>query len=178
MDKKTQALVEQYSKSLVEVAVENEKVAEIQSEVASLLSVFETTELDNNLSSLAISHEEKVNLVRLLQESSSAYLNNFLEVILQNEREAYLLPILEAVQAGFAVATNQHDVYVRTAVALSDAQKARILAMVAKKFAVKAGRLVETIDDSLLGGFVISVNNKVIDTSISSQLRQLKMNFK
>lgn len=178
MDKKTQALVEQYSKSLVEVAVENDKVTQIQSEVASLLGIFETTELDNSLSSLAISHEEKVKLVRLLQESSSAYLNNFLEVILQNEREAYLLAILKSVQSGFVAATNQHDIYVRTAVALSDAQKNRILTLVAEKFAVKAGHLVETIDDSLIGGFVISVNNKVIDTSISSQLRQLKMNFK
>ncbi|MEN4363970.1 F0F1 ATP synthase subunit delta, partial [Streptococcus pyogenes] len=33
-------------------------------------------------------------------------------------------------------------------------------------------------DPSLIGGFIISVNNKVIDTSIRRQLQAFKMNLK
>ncbi|MDO4205466.1 MAG: F0F1 ATP synthase subunit delta, partial [Streptococcus gallolyticus] len=109
MDKKTQALVEQYAKSLVEIAIEKDSLAELQSETEALLSVFEETNLANFLSSLVVSRDEKVKLVRLLQESSSVYMNNFLEVILQNEREAFLKDILEGVQKDFVIATNQHD---------------------------------------------------------------------
>ena len=61
---------------------------------------------------------------------------------------------------------------------LTDEQKERILALVAEKFGVKAGKLVEDIDESILGGFVINVNNKVIDTSIRRQLQEFKMNLK
>lgn len=50
-------------------------------------------------------------------------MNNFLEVILQNEREAFLKAILEGVQKDFVIATNQHDIVVTTAVALTDEQK-------------------------------------------------------
>ena len=178
MDKKTQALVEQYAKSLVEIAIEKDSLAELQSETEALLSVFEETNLADFLSSLVVSRDEKVKLVRLLQESSSVYMNNFLEVILQNEREAFLKAILEGVQKDFVIATNQHDIVVTTAVALTDEQKERILALVAEKFGVKAGKLVEDIDESILGGFVINVNNKVIDTSIRRQLQEFKMNLK
>ena len=153
-------------------------VAELQSETEALLSVFEETNLADFLSSLVVSRDEKVKLVRLLQESSSVYMNNFLEVILQNEREAFLKAILEGVQKDFVIATNQHDIVVRTAVVLTDEQKERILALVAEKFGVKAGKLVENIDESILGGFVINVNNKVIDTSIRRQLQEFKMNLK
>ena len=48
----------------------------------------------------------------------------------------------------------------------------------AEKFGVKAGKLVENIDESILGGFIINVNNKVIDTSIRRQLQTFKMNLK
>ncbi|EQC69911.1 ATP synthase delta chain [Streptococcus sp. HSISB1] len=123
MDKKTQALVEQYAKSLVEIAIEKDSLAELQSETEALLSVFEETNLADSLSSLVVSRDEKVKLVRLLQESSSVYMNNFLEVILQNEREALLKAILEGVQKDFVIATNQHDIVVTTAVALTDEQK-------------------------------------------------------
>ncbi|MFP9075890.1 F0F1 ATP synthase subunit delta, partial [Enterococcus faecalis] len=42
----------------------------------------------------------------------------------------------------------------------------------------KAGKLVENIDESILGGFIINVNNNVIDTSIRRQLQTFKMNLK
>lgn len=43
MDKKTQALVEQYSRSLVEVAFEQDAVSTIQEEVRQILTVFAET---------------------------------------------------------------------------------------------------------------------------------------
>lgn len=65
-----------------------------------------------------------------------------------------------------------------TAVALTDEQKEHILALVAENSVLKFGKLVENIDESILGGFIINVNNKVIDTSIRRQLQTFKMNLK
>ena len=178
MDKKTQALVEQYARSLVEVAFEQDAVSTIQEEVRQILTVFAETNLKTFLSQENVTSEAKKESLSLFQESCSVYMNNFLEVILQNEREAFLKAILEGVQKDFVIATNQHDIVVTTAVALTDEQKERILALVAEKFGVKAGKLVEDIDESILGGFVINVNNKVIDTSIRRQLQEFKMNLK
>ena len=65
-----------------------------------------------------------------------------------------------------------------TAIAMSDEQKERLLALAKEKLTIAHGQLVETIDPSIIGGFIINANNKVIDTSIKSQLRQFKQNLK
>lgn len=178
MTNKEQALIEQYAKSLVEVASEKNCIQSVQSDILAILNVFEHTELSKTLASLAVPREEKATLVRLLQESSSVYLNNFLEVILQNEREVYLQAILRGALVEIGRIINEYDIVVTTAVSLSDEQKTRIRETVARKFDVKAGRLIEKIDQSIIGGFVINVNNKVIDASIRRQLQQVKMNLK
>jgi len=52
------------------------------------------------------------------------------------------------------------------------------LAIVSQKFEIKTRRLVEKIDEDLIGGFVIKAKNKVVDTSIRSQLQTFKTNLK
>ena len=178
MGKKTQALVEQYAKSLVEIAIEKDSLAELQSETEALLSVFEETNLADFLSSLVVSRDEKVKLVRLLQESSSVYMNNFLEVILLNDRANILYDVLKLVLELFDQEDNTYDVTVTSASPLSEEQKARLLAIVSQKFEIKTRRLAEKIDEDLIGGFVIKAKNKVIDTSIRSQLQTFKTNLK
>ena len=61
---------------------------------------------------------------------------------------------------------------------LSEEQKARLLAIVSQKFEIKTRRLVEKIDEDLIGGFIIKAKNKVVDTSIRSQLQTFKTNLK
>ncbi|WP_019785772.1 F0F1 ATP synthase subunit delta, partial [Streptococcus sobrinus] len=60
----------------------------------------------------------------------------------------------------------------------SPSQKERILALGNQKFEISAQTLVEDLDESIIGGFVLQGNNKIIDTSIRSQLQQLKNNLK
>ncbi|MFS9195398.1 F0F1 ATP synthase subunit delta, partial [Streptococcus sp. OMI750] len=61
---------------------------------------------------------------------------------------------------------------------LSEGQKARLLAIVSQKFEINTRRLVEKIDEELIGGFVIKAKNKVVDTSIRGQLQTFKTNLK
>lgn len=180
MDNKTLAVVQKYSKSLVDVAIErDQKTAnELYADIDAILEVFSTTDLAAYLESSAVAHDEKAKFLRLFQESSSVYLNNFLEVILQNEREALLLPILQDVVERLNDAANQYDVVVTTVQPLTAEQKTRIQQVVKNKFAIDTRQIVENIDESIIGGFIIQANNKVIDTSIKGQLRELKMNLK
>ena len=59
MDKKTQALVEQYARSLVEVAFEQDAVSTIQEEVRQILTVFSETNLKTFLSQENVRSEER-----------------------------------------------------------------------------------------------------------------------
>ena len=127
---------------------------------------------------LPLSKEDKASIIKLLQESSSTYVSNFLDVIMQNEREGLLYAICQTFLVKEAQATNTHDICVTTAIAMSDEQKERLLTLAKEKLTIAHGQLVETIDPSIIGGFIINANNKVIDTSIKSQLRQFKQNLK
>ena len=177
MDKKTQALVEQYARSLVEVAFEQDAVSTIQEEVRQILTVFAETNLKTFLSQDVTSEAKKESL-SLFQESCSVYMNNFLEVILLNDRANILYDVLKLVLELFDQEDNTYDVTVTSASPLSEEQKARLLAIVSQKFEIKTRRLVEKIDEDLIGGFVIKAKNKVVDTSIRSQLQTFKTNLK
>ncbi|EFR44176.1 F0F1 ATP synthase subunit delta [Streptococcus pseudoporcinus] len=175
MTKKEQALVAQYAKSLVEVAVEHEYIEDVKNNILTLMTVFESTELNRSLSSLAVPQAEKTQLVRLLKDTSSVYINNLLELIILNQREAFLFEILNSALREIEQVTNEYDVKVISTVPLNEEQKSRVKSLVTKKFGLQTGRLEEIIDESLIGGFIIQVNNKVIDTSIQQQLHEFKM---
>ncbi|MBJ8325906.1 F0F1 ATP synthase subunit delta [Streptococcus pacificus] len=178
MDKRTYRLIEQYAKSLVEVAIEKNSIAVIEEDISDILSICRDNHLDQYFADLSIDVSNKVKLVRLFQNSQSEYLNNFLEVIIQNERMALLVPIFETVLDRLSHETNTFDIKVTSAVSLTETQKERLLAIVAQKFDLTPRRLIEEIDEELIGGFIISANNKVIDTSIRHQLQTLKMKLK
>ena len=178
MDKKTQALTETYAKSLVDVAIDKDSTADIYDDVKAILSVLDDKKVQNFLVSTAVNLSEKTRLVRLFQESSSDYMKNFLEIILQNERQSLLKPIMEEVLKELSIKTQTFDIEVTGAVALTDSQKERLGALAEKKFNLTKRNLIEKIDEEIIGGFILKANNKVIDTSIRSQLQKLKMNLK
>ena len=91
MDKKTQALVEQYARSLVEVAFEQDAVSTIQEEVRQILTVFAETNLKTFLSQENVTSEAKKESLSLFQESCSVYMNNFLEVILLKDQLQHII---------------------------------------------------------------------------------------
>lgn len=178
MDKKTLTLVDSYSKSLVDVAVEHSLTQEVMADVKALLAVFEQTDLANVLQHEGLSQAEKTNLVSLLEEGSIPFVRNFLEVIKQNEREELLKAILDATVEKLAVSSNTFPLEIHVADSLSELQKERLKSAVEKKFAISVSEVDEVVRPELIGGFILKANNKIIDTSIKSQLQQLKMNLK
>lgn len=179
MNKKTLALVDLYAKSLVDVALEHDAVKPVTDDIKAMLAVFDShKDLQSLFATDSMEASEKAKIVRLFQEQASPYVTNFLEVLLQNERESFLYPILHSASDQMSQATRKFDVEVRTAVPLSDEQKRRLQEIVEEKFELQQDRLIEIVDQSLVGGFVVKADNRVIDTSIRRQLQDLKMNLK
>ena len=61
---------------------------------------------------------------------------------------------------------------------MTDSQKERLKPMIEQKMGLKVRSLKQELDASLIGGFVISANNKTIDASIKRQLQLVKENLK
>ena len=63
--------------------------------------------------------------------------------------------------------------YVSTAAALSDVQKKSVNARLLETTDFETVEMNYTVDESLLGGMVIRMGDRVVDTSIKNKLREL-----
>lgn len=178
MDKQTVTLVEIYAQSLVDVAVQDHLIAEIKQDLRSLLEVFQSTDLGKHLSHQGINHAEKAALIDQLQKDSHVFVTNLLKVIVQNQRESLLEPILRLAEERLSTISNAFALEIQVATALSDEQRQRLKKVAEKKFNLTVDQIIEVINADLIGGFILTANHKIIDTSIKSQLQQLKMNLK
>lgn len=178
MTKQEMTLIANYSKSLVDVVFEQEQVELVMTNIESCLTVFSETQLESVLSSQSYTHEDKMVLVKHFQTGHSVFWDNFLELILLNKREALLKPILESALEQLAQKAEVFDLTVTSAVPLTETQKERMTTLACQKMGLTVGRLIEKIDASLIGGFVMKANNKIIDTSLKAQLQEFKMNLK
>lgn len=116
---------------------------------------------------------KKSALVKLFGAEISPSFLNFLKLLADRQRigilDAVLVRVLEIYreQNGIALAT------VRSAAPLSEAQQA----LIAEKARSVAGtdrvEIDVAVDPSLIGGFVLNVGSKVIDTSLAGQVRRL-----
>ena len=98
---------------------------------------------------------------------------SFLALVTENSREG----ILPAIAASFTQLFKKHnnivDVVLTSAVPLDEATKEKIMSKI-KSTTTGNIELVEKIDPAILGGFIINIEDKQIDSSVASQFSNLK----
>ena len=99
---------------------------------------------------------------------------DFILLITKNSRESLLPVIAQNFTKLYKSHNNILDVELISAVVLDDATKSKILDKVKSKFEGATIQLSETIDESILGGFIVKIGDKQIDASVASQLTNLK----
>ncbi|MBD3636517.1 MAG: ATP synthase F1 subunit delta [Crocinitomicaceae bacterium] len=97
----------------------------------------------------------------------------FLKLITKNKRENILPEITESFIQQYKKHKGILEVHVKSAIALENNVRDAIRAQVKKHFEGEI-EMHETIDQSLIGGFVVTVEDNQIDASIKSQLANLK----
>lgn len=178
MDKQTAVLIDNYSTGLADVAVEQNRAIEIREQLEACLSIFSELNLNQILSNQSYSHDDKVKIINQLEVEDFAIWNNFLKVIIQNQRENLIEEIMHTTKVKLEQKTATFELAITTAVPLSIEQKERMIDMANHKMGITAGRVIEIIDPAIIGGFVLKANNKIIDTSLKTQLQEFKMNMK
>lgn len=174
MDLKKQALVHKYAQHLVEKAKAIGQLTVVYEEVSQLIDIFNETQLDLVLSSDKFDKTEKVGLISRLHSANSTELNVMLESLISEEEFRLILPVLQEILVKIGEETQIFDMEVVAAQPLTTEQKERIRHIVETKFLIKTHHLIEIVDESLIGGFIIKVNNQIIDASVKAQLQEIK----
>lgn len=162
-----------YARSLFEAAKGRGKVDEIKQELDQFADAVENNnDLSLFLFSPYFSATEKADGLKQVVEGASSEFSNFLDLLVEKNRMPLITRIQAAYQALWAEENKLLPVTVTSAVELPEATIEKIRQSVE----AQTGRKVELdgrVDDSVVGGFVLQVGNRVLDASIRGSLDRL-----
>lgn len=167
-----------YAKSLLELAVEAKKVDAVNEDVKFIFSTLEgSVELRSVLSSPVILNAKKLSILeQVFKGKVSEITFSFFSLIAKKNREAYLYHIAKEFIAEYKTLNGIQSGTVVTAIAADEVIKKQINTLV-KSITKNKTDLEYKVDPSVLGGFILTIGDRQIDKSVSSQLNSLKNQF-
>jgi F-type H+-transporting ATPase subunit delta len=164
-----------YARALFDFSVEKNIMHQITADFQNLeIFLNESSELTEYLSNPIVSKNAKQEvLTKVLQPQLNAETFKFLMVLVKRDRINLLKSVisnyLELVYETASIKT----IEVITAFAFSNAQKNTLIQKLKELTNAREIRLVVTVEPSLIGGFLIKTDSKVLDFTIKNQLQQL-----
>ncbi len=174
MNARENALVQKYALSFVEKVSDHADIWDIYDQISDMIAIIHDSKLNRILLSATVSRDEKADFVRTVRQSNFWQINDLIEDILRDGRADLLLDILERVQFYISKDKNEFEAHVVSVYPLTESQKERLRRLVEKRFSLRVHNIVEELDPSLLGGFIVTVNHKVIDASVRTQLKDVR----
>lgn len=167
-----------YAKSLIDLAVETKQLEEVRNDMRLIKQVCkENREFVILLESPVVKTDKKMAIFKeVFKGKISDTTQAFLDIVARKRREGYIDDIAYSFDEQYKTFKNITSAVITTAVKLDDTTKTQILNIVKQSYKGEI-ELVEKIDKSLIGGFVLTINDKQVDTSIKRKLNDLKKNF-
>lgn len=166
-----------YAKSLLELSKEKKALEKVVKDIEMFAGICESNrDFVLMLRNPIIHHGHKL---AVLKKIFTKKVNNitisFFEIITRKNREQYLPEMAKAFLHQYNVEKGIVESTVITASPLSAALKKEVNAVLKKITGDKKVELTEVVDEELIGGFVLKVGDKQIDDSVSSRLREIKL---
>ncbi|WP_425040931.1 F0F1 ATP synthase subunit delta [Primorskyibacter sp. S187A] len=169
-------IAERYATAVFEIALENKELPKLEANLDDLAAALdESADLRDLISSPVYARDAQETAITSVASKMKLLpvMGNVLGLMAQ-KRRLFVLPQLVA-QLRAAIADHKGEVTaeVSAAQALTKAQSDAL----AKQLKASVGKDVKvnvTVDESLIGGFVVKVGSKMIDTSIRSKLNSLQ----
>ena len=165
-----------YAKAVFELAKEDKAVAKVETDLDALeAALADSADFRALISSPVYSRDEQAGAIAALAKKMglSTTVSNVL-ALMSNKRRLYILPqLVQALRAAIAEDKGEITAEVTSAKALTKTQADKL----AKALASSVGKSVKisaTVDEKLIGGLVVKMGSKMIDTSIASQLNSLQ----
>ena len=165
-----------YGEALFELAVEENKTDVFWEEVNVVIEALKQNEdFYKLLNHPKISKEEKIQVVEnVFKGRVSDEITGFLTLIISKERYKELDAILEYFISRVKEEKGIGTAYVATAVPLNEIQKAQVMEKLLSTTKYNEMEMVYSVDESLIGGMVIRIKDRVVDSSIKTKLSEIK----
>ena len=164
-----------YARALFDFSVEKNIMHQITADFQNLeIFLEDATELMDYLTSPVVTNTSKSEiLTKTLQSQVNAETFKFLMILVSRDRINLLKPVITKYLELVYETASIKMIEVFTALDFTDSQKDKLIQKLKKLTNAKEIRLVTSIDTSLIGGFLIKTESKIIDFTIKNQLQQL-----
>lgn len=173
-DGQTVVVAQLYAGAMLKLAHGRGEADQLQSELLELAErVGTNADFSHFLSSpLVDAGARRATLEKLFRGRYSDLLVDSLQVLNRKDRLAIVRAVAEAYRLAYEELQGRVEVHVTTAAPLNETLRADIKA-VAKQKTGKEVNLVETVDESLIGGLIMRIGDQKFDASVATKLKTL-----
>lgn len=168
-----------YAKSLIELAIEQDKLEQIHEDMNRLAAVMKNRDFYLFLKSPIINNDKKnAALEEIAKDRVDQLTLSFVQLLVRKNREVYVPEIVAAFIEEYKKLKKITSLTVTTAGPMSDG----VLADLKKKLLASGVtsenlEITTKIDPELIGGFILEFDNKRYDASVTHKLEELKNSF-
>ena len=169
-------IANRYASAVYEIAKEANDIKSVEADLQALSDVIaDSGDFNRLIHSPVYSREEQGNAISALAAKMglSRTMGNTL-ALMASKRRLFVVPqLIQALRSLIAEDKNEVTAEVVSAKALTKAQSDK-LAMTLKSRVGKDVKIEASVDETLIGGLIVKVGSKMIDTSIRSKLSSLQ----
>ena len=163
-----------YAKAILDLAISKNVAIEVDADMKLIASTIDTNfELSNFIQNPTIKVDHKENAILEVFANSNHITKGLFHLLYENKRFEILGEIASEYSKLFDILNGVEVAFVTTAIAMDDALEAQILAKIAS-FSDKKITIKNTIDPTIIGGFILRIGDKQYNASIANRLQILK----
>ena len=165
-----------YGDAYVSVVSEKNNLIDALEEIKSVKNILlENVEIIELLDSPKMDDEEKIDFIKgIFENHISVDSMGFLLTIIEKKRQAELLPMLDYVIDCVKELLLIGKATVTTALPLDDSKKERIVDELLKSSHYKSLEAEYVVDESIIGGIVIRIGDRVVDSSVKTRIDKMR----
>ncbi|WP_114748000.1 ATP synthase F1 subunit delta [Pleomorphovibrio marinus] len=168
-----------YAKSILELSIEKGVLENVHADMERLLEICKvSTEFSAVLKSPIVSSDKKLNVLNgVMGAGASEVTHTFIQLLSKKGRE----DVFPSIAREFLTQYNKHlgiqRAEIVTTFTIDDPLRKRFREIVTEISGKEKVDLEEKVNESLIGGFVLKIDDRQLDESLSSKLRILRLEF-
>lgn len=165
-----------YAKALIELAVEQKVVKEVNEDMTFFADVCKVNkDFQAIMANPIVRHDKKLKILQqIFKKNVNPVTFSIFAVLTKKSREALIYPISVEFQKLYNE-LNKIQVATVTSVEPITADQRKEILKIVKEASGRTVELNEEIDKSLIGGYILRVNDVQYDTSIRKNINELKL---
>jgi F-type H+-transporting ATPase subunit delta len=172
-------LAGRYAKSLLDLAIEQNTLEAVLTDVKKLHSLTNgNRDFAALLRSPVVSSDKKGKVIDAVIDGKVSKLTySFVQLLTRKSRESYLMEIVKAFIEQYNELKNIHKLKVTTAAPISEELKAAIVAKVKADAGIENIELETLVQEELIGGFKMEMGGNLVDATVLHDLKFVKKQF-